>query len=350
MCPLLCRYSRHLAAKLFLLIGAPILAVEANEDGSIRNRHFRFQDEHVERLSSLVNVGDDFFGRKLLDSIGFQELPDVRTIFGNSRRVIVGHKGQFGVHEDDGAYLDGMIDRVEDRTDDFKLRRASVDGFDSRRNLQRVGRVDDEDPVAVPQQRHRIEQSIVPVGSGCVSRQRNGEQKHGQPGFHKRPRLQSKMLYRIRSGDAMVELTRTLKVNQRYCGIFFASVVSEWVVLASFACSACKSFTPWPNGRLSGTRRKSLKTSSDTMLKLLNSRSFPVMFRRISVISQSPSPTSACCTTKRPPLSSRPTSPHPKVTSRNNVPSILARRRLAVSINRYPSIPVSACSTREGGE
>ncbi len=99
----------------------------------------------------------------------------------------------------------------------------------------------------------------------------------------------------------------------------------------------------------SGTRRKSLKTSSDLIARLLNRRIFPVKFRDIRETSQQPLPTSRCSTRKCPPLSRCPRMPQPKLTSLNNVPSILAIRRATGSITKTPAMPTRTCSTCEGG-
>src|SRR5579863_10786174 len=76
-----------------------------------------------------------------------------------------------------------------------------------------------------------------------------------------------------------------------------------------FLPSAFNLSTPCANVSLSGMRRKSLNPSSHTIVSVLNSKIFPLMFRLISVISHEPSPTSACLTRKCPPLSSHPKRP-----------------------------------------
>ena len=54
--------------------------------------------------------------------------------------------------------------RVEDGCDDLLLAGVRLDGLDARRGLKRIGRVNDENPVAVAEERHGLGYLRLPGG------------------------------------------------------------------------------------------------------------------------------------------------------------------------------------------
>jgi hypothetical protein len=129
----------HLCAEAGLGVVAPVLAVELDEDRGVGDGQGGFEDEDVEGLSGLVDAGDDLFVRERLDRVAAQEIGYLCTVGGDTGCVLIGDKGQFGIHEDVRAHVDGVVDGVEDGCDDFELAGAGLDGFDAGRGLERVG-------------------------------------------------------------------------------------------------------------------------------------------------------------------------------------------------------------------
>ena len=86
---------------------------------------------------------------------------DLRAVGGDAGRVLFGDEGKLRVHEDVGAHVNGVLDCGQDVAKDVDLRGVGFDGFDARGGLERIGRVDDEDPVAVAEEGHGLREILV---------------------------------------------------------------------------------------------------------------------------------------------------------------------------------------------
>ena len=154
----------HAGAHTFFGVGGPVFAVEADEDRGVGNGHGCLQDEDVEFLAGFVDLADDAFVRDGLDLVVGEEALDLAAVVGCSGGVIVGDEGEFGVHVNERSNMDGAVDGAEDESEDVEVRSVGFDGFDAGRGLERVGGVDNEDPVAVSEERHLPCDAGLPIG------------------------------------------------------------------------------------------------------------------------------------------------------------------------------------------
>ena len=163
----------HLCAEARFAVVAPVFAVEAEEDRGVGDGQCGFEDEDVDQLSGLVDVGDELFVGHGLHRTASEQLGDLFAVGCNAGSVLLGNEGQFGVHEDFGPHVDGFADGLEDEANHFELSGVGLNGFNSRRRLQGIGRVDDQDPVAVAEQRQVVADLGLPTGG---SRGRSAEE------------------------------------------------------------------------------------------------------------------------------------------------------------------------------
>jgi hypothetical protein len=153
----------HASAKAFFGVGGPVFTVEADEDRGVGDGHCGFEDEDVELLAGFVDLGDDPFVRDGFNLVVTEKLGDLCAICGGSGGVIVWDEGEFGIHIDEGADMDRVIDGAEDVLKHIEMGSIGLDGFDTERGLQGVGGVYDEDPVAMAQEGDRFVDLRMPV-------------------------------------------------------------------------------------------------------------------------------------------------------------------------------------------
>lgn len=142
---------------------APIFAVKSNEDGRIGNRHIGFEHQNMESLPGVVDSGNDLVVGQGLDRISAQKIGDGRSVLRRARRVLVGHEREFRVHIDVGPHVLGIIDRSQHKLKDEGEAGLRVDGFNAWRCLQGICRVDNQDPVAMTEQRERLGHLGLPI-------------------------------------------------------------------------------------------------------------------------------------------------------------------------------------------
>jgi hypothetical protein len=58
-------------------------------------------------------------------------------------------------------------DVIEDGAKDIELARTGIDGFNARRDLERISGIDDENPVAMAEQRKFFGEAGAPRGLAC---------------------------------------------------------------------------------------------------------------------------------------------------------------------------------------
>ena len=167
------RGRAHLFAEALFGVGAPVFAVEPDEDRGVGDGEGGFEDQHAEAFAGLVDVGDDLIVGNEFDRVVFEQVVDLGAVLGDTGGVLFGDVGKLGVHGDDGADVDGGLDGVEDGADHVQLVGVGLDNLEAGRGLQGVGRVDDQDPVAMAEQGHGFLEAGLPVGSG-LSRGREG--------------------------------------------------------------------------------------------------------------------------------------------------------------------------------
>ena len=146
------RRVRHSDSQALLRIVAPVFAVEPEEDGRVGHGQPGLENENVNELPGLVNVADHLFVGHRLDVQAIKKLANLGAVLIDAGGIVLGEEGQFGVHEDVGANVDGAADGSHDIAEDIELVGIGIDGFDPGRGLQGVSRIDDEDPVAVAEQ------------------------------------------------------------------------------------------------------------------------------------------------------------------------------------------------------
>src|SRR5258707_9533070 len=78
----------HRLAQSFLSVGAPVAAVEADEDRRIRNRQRGLEYQNVERLTRFIEFGDDFFVRQRLRLIFREQITQRLAISRHSSGVV----------------------------------------------------------------------------------------------------------------------------------------------------------------------------------------------------------------------------------------------------------------------
>ena len=162
----------HAGAHAFLGVGGPVFAIEANEDGGIGDGHRRFQDEDMEFLAGFVDLVDDALVQHRFDGVVGEQLLDLFAIGGDAGSIIVGDEGEFLVHVDERADVDGVVDGAENIAEDVKVGGVGLDGFYAGRGLKGIGGIDDEDPVAVSEEGDGLVDASVPVGLGYEERWR----------------------------------------------------------------------------------------------------------------------------------------------------------------------------------
>ena len=153
----------HFCAEAGFGVGAPVFAVEADEDGCVGDGHVGFEDEDVELLAGLGDLGDDLVVGQVGNGKVAEHIRDVVAVGGDAGSIVFGNPVQFRVKGDDGTDVNGAVDGVKNIADYFCLVGVGFDGLDSRRGLKGIRGIDDEDPVAVAEERH----GFVELGAPC---------------------------------------------------------------------------------------------------------------------------------------------------------------------------------------
>ena len=122
----------HFCAEAGFGVGAPVFAVEADEDRCVGDGHVGFEDEDVELLAGLGDLRDDLVVGQGGDGEVAEHVRDVVSIGGDAGSIVFGKEMKFRIHGDDGADVDGTDDGVKNIADDFGLIGVGLDGFDSR--------------------------------------------------------------------------------------------------------------------------------------------------------------------------------------------------------------------------
>src|SRR5580658_7345444 len=115
-------------------------------------------------FGGLFDVGDDAVVWKGLDGIGAQKIGYFGSVIGDAGRVFFRDKGQFGVHGDDGAHVNRRVYGLHNMPNDLQLAGVGFDGFNAGSGLERIGRIDDQNPVAMAKQRHGFRDFCPPLG------------------------------------------------------------------------------------------------------------------------------------------------------------------------------------------
>ena len=158
--------SRHLRAQPRFGLVAPVLAVQPNENRRIRNRFVRLEHQNLKRLPRLADRGNHLVVGLRLNPIRSQQIGDVRPVLPRARRVLVGHKRKLRIHIQVGPHMHGVVDRAQHDFQHINQRSMRLHRFHARRRLQRIRRVDNEDPVAMAEQRHHLRHP----GPPCIRR------------------------------------------------------------------------------------------------------------------------------------------------------------------------------------
>ena len=172
----------HPRAHALLGVGGPVFAIEAKKNGGVGNGHRGFEDENVELLAGLVDLVDDALVGHGFDLVVGEDVLDLFAVGGGPGSVVIGYEGEFGIHVDERADVDGAVDGSEDIAEDVEVRCVGLDGLDTGRRLERVGRVDDQNPVAMTEKGHCFVDARLPVRLGCESRDIVKEAHKGEDG------------------------------------------------------------------------------------------------------------------------------------------------------------------------
>ena len=161
-------WRAHFLPQMFFLFVGPIATIEAEEDGRVGDCHAGLQDEDMESFPGFVEFGDDLLvqERLALEAAGVEfveEMVQRIAVVGDARRVIFGNDFQFCVGEYDGTKMLCLGDDMQHLADDVELVGVGFDGLDALAGLQRVGGVDDGDPVAMAEEREFLREARVPV-------------------------------------------------------------------------------------------------------------------------------------------------------------------------------------------
>ena len=161
--------SGYFSAEAGFGVCGPVFAIESYEDRGVGDSQGGFEDEDLELFAGFVNGGDDFEVGLGLDGVGAEEVGDFVAVAGCAGGLVIGDEGEFGVHGDVGANVDGAVDGAEDVTDDFELIGTGVDGLNAGGGLEGIGGIDDEDPVAMAEEGELLIDFGLPGGgSGAL--------------------------------------------------------------------------------------------------------------------------------------------------------------------------------------
>lgn len=158
----------HASAHSFFGIGGPVFAVQSDENRGVGDGHRGFEHEDVELFAGFVDLRDDFFVRDGFDLVVGEGLSDLGAVGGGSGGVVIWNEGEFGIHIDERANVNRVVDGVEDVAEDLKMGSAGFDGLDTGRGLEGVGGIHDKDPVAMAEEGHGLGDARFPVGSCCL--------------------------------------------------------------------------------------------------------------------------------------------------------------------------------------
>lgn len=164
----------HSCAHSFLGIGGPVFAVEANEDGRVRNGHGRLEDEDVEFLACRVDLGDDALVQHGFDGVVAENLCDLGSVSRCAGSVVVRDEGEFLIHVDERANMDGIVDGAKYVAKYVEVRGVGLDRLNAGGGLERVSGIDNENPVAMAEEGHGFADFGLPVGRGGRGRRPAG--------------------------------------------------------------------------------------------------------------------------------------------------------------------------------
>jgi hypothetical protein len=187
--------ATHSLPQLLLSRRRPILAIKLQEDRRVGDGHVRLEHEDVEGLSRVINLLNERLVRERFDGAIVQDFFQVLAVNADPGRGLVGDVGQLGVEVDVRRDVDGMVEGAEHDAQNLRQISAGLDSFDSRRDLERVGGVDDHDPVAVAEEREFLIELDAPVcvcfcvwglGAGCLRGEDECERDCKDDFFHGR--------------------------------------------------------------------------------------------------------------------------------------------------------------------
>ena len=156
----------HFCAEAGFGVGAPVFAIKADEDRGVGNCHVGFEDQDVELIARLGDLGDDL----VVGQGGYGEVAEhirnVVAVGGDAGGIVFRNEAQFRVQGDDGADVDRTVDGAKNFVDYLGLVGVGFDGFDAQRGLEGIGGIDDENPVAMAEQGHGLFNAVSPDRGG----------------------------------------------------------------------------------------------------------------------------------------------------------------------------------------
>jgi len=122
----------------------------------------------MEKSACGVELPDDFFMGNRSDSVVCEEFRELGAQCVDPRGKGLGEMTQFAVHDDTGADVGGVLQCIQDLHQDRKVVGLGGHRFDPDGGLERIGSVDDADPVAVPEQGQSLGENLFPrTNKGC---------------------------------------------------------------------------------------------------------------------------------------------------------------------------------------
>ena len=117
----------------------------------------------MKRLAGFIDGLQNSLVGLRLNLITLEQLADLRAISRCAGRILVGNEREFRIHRNQRTDMFGAVDGLKNGPHHGELISVSVDSLDPRRGLQWISRIDDEDPIAVAQQRQRLGNARLPI-------------------------------------------------------------------------------------------------------------------------------------------------------------------------------------------
>src|ERR1700722_212418 len=160
---LLPRAGTHLLPQPCLRIVAPVFGVELKKYRSIGESHRRLENHDVESLSHLVDFRDNLLVRQRCYLVARERCLDSFSIRRHSGSVLLGHERKLGIHVNHWPHMNRVVDRAQHCGYDLQLVAVRFQSLHSSGALQRVRRVDNDDPVTMTKQWQYSPQPCLPL-------------------------------------------------------------------------------------------------------------------------------------------------------------------------------------------
>lgn len=177
----------HILPQPLLGVITPVGGAQLDEDGGVGESHVRLDNEHMKLPAGFVELFNDRFmsesgsGGEVVDILikkGIEQLP----VGANTRCVFFRNETEFLIGVDNRPHVGLARERLQNVAHGFDLAVVRLNGFDAGTRLERIGRIGDDDPVAMAVEGEALGERGAPLPSLLRGREAGGGQQNEKSG------------------------------------------------------------------------------------------------------------------------------------------------------------------------